>query len=94
MIYILHLHNWQFYSFKITITSLTKKSFNNYITAVNKLKKMRILKVDFIKIGYGMIYNQITKAIVKIGLFAKNRNSKQTFLTFYSPLFFIDINNE
>ena len=55
---------------------------------------MRILKVDFIKIGYGMIYNQITKSSVKIGHFAKNRNSKQTFITFYSSLFFIDINNE
>lgn len=37
---------------------------------------MRILKVDFIKIGYEMICNQITKASTKISHYAKNRNSK------------------
>ena len=47
---------------------------------------MRILKVDLIKIGNGVIYNQITKTNTKVRHFAKNFNSYQIFITFI-PLY-------
>ena len=66
---------------------LTKKSFNNYVIAVNKLKKYGAdTESGLYQNGYGMIYNQINKDITNLIHLANNPQINKPSLHFI-PLY-------